>query len=58
MPLSFDEKCLLEKKPGFNEAKLGLYEGQQKEGFTDVFQKIDNSFNRKKKIAVLQLLRA
>ena len=39
MPLSIDKKCPLEKKPELNEVKLGIFEGQHKEEFFDVFSR-------------------
>ncbi|MEE8060091.1 MAG: histidine phosphatase family protein [Pseudomonadales bacterium] len=39
MPLSIEKKCPLEKKPELNEVKVGIFEGQHKEEFSDAFFK-------------------
>jgi broad specificity phosphatase PhoE len=39
IPISMDRNVILEQKPELNEAGLGVFEGQHKEDFSDVFSK-------------------
>jgi broad specificity phosphatase PhoE len=39
MPVSMEKKLRLEQRPELNEVKLGIFEGQHKENFSDEFSK-------------------